>query len=348
VRGALFYNLALIAERRGDSDAARESYRRSLEARPGNAVVARALAALGGTTPGPVFDVDTTALDWWKRGDGAARERLLAAGISPVVVRVTASLNVRSGPAAAETYIRTLPEGTIVVVLRGLVDGIVSQPGRGNWSRVVASETLHGWVASGVTSDYTGCAPELGTVLTQLAGDRSDAVARDVLASRMEIGAAGLFFLLTARDPDRARSYVGLFASDRRCQLEQRQIVVLDGEVEDALVTATAQQGGEPLLAAGSRAFGAAGAPTTWRFWRLETPAPVWEVTVPTAMDVPDGRRGGVIAPFESRRGPSQGWWPVRVRRADQSLEYYTWTGTTFALPELTGDSAALGQDERP
>jgi hypothetical protein len=46
VRGALLYNLGLIEERSGNPDAARARYEESLRARPGNAVVAKALAAL--------------------------------------------------------------------------------------------------------------------------------------------------------------------------------------------------------------------------------------------------------------------------------------------------------------
>ncbi len=46
-RGALLYNLGVIAQRSGDTAAARKHFEASLAARPGNAAVRKALAALG-------------------------------------------------------------------------------------------------------------------------------------------------------------------------------------------------------------------------------------------------------------------------------------------------------------
>ncbi len=346
VRGALFYNLGLIFERRGKPDAARDYYRRSLAARPRNPVVEHALAALGVEAQASPFDVDAAALEWWRHNDNGARDRLVANGLTPVLVRATASLSVRAGPGVAEPCVRSLPEGTIVVALLGAFGGIPSQAGRGNWSRVVASETLTGWVASGITREYRGCTPEPDALLAQVTPDRAAVVRRDILLSRLEGASASALFLLTARDPADAASYVGLFAADRHCRLDPRRVLRLDGEIEDAFITWTAQEGGEPLIGAGVRAFGVAGVPTSWIVWSVGAPEPVWRATVPTAKDIPDSQRGRINAPDRTNSGPTQGWWPVSIRRPGQAPEYYAWTGSTLEVSATTDPALGGGTAE--
>ena len=337
IRGALFYNLGLISERQGAPALASTYYRSSLQVRPGNATVERALAALGGGVVAPTIDLGATAMAWWRNGDASARDRLLARGLTPVLLRASASLNVRGGPSANAEYVRTLPEGTLVVALRGVVDGIPSAPGRGNWSWITASETLHGWVASGVTRDYAGCTPDVPALMGNFPSDRGAALQGDVLMSRIERPGA-LMFLVTARDSERGASFAAVLTSDAHCHLSAPSVERIDGELDDALVTWTAEQGGEPLLGVGFRAFGSRGGDTTWSFWRVSTTgagggdAPTWQVTLPTAMDIPEGQRGNISAPFQQRRGAMEGWWPVRVRRPGQEAEYYSWDGTALTL----------------
>lgn len=257
--------------------------------------------------------------------------------LTPALVETTVSLNLRDAPSTEAGLRRTLPRGTIVVALYGRIGAHVSAAGgTGTWSRVVATLHDEGWSAARFIEPYPGCVPSPDAFLRDAPSDRAPMAQSDLTWSRTRVrrvGRAVEAFLGVARDRDRDRSYVGVYASGPDCTLAREAFYSVAGFVEDVLQIETEQAGGETLILAGwhpGTEMPYAGE-ETWSLYTIAQPDPVWEARLPTSQRLPAARRA--ILDAGVTRGPlgEPGFWPLVIRYPDRRREHWTWTGTTLA-----------------
>lgn len=268
------------------------------------------------------------------------------AHLVPRHAQTTTSLNLRSGPGREHPTVRILPNHTIVVVIEGTVEGLVSAPGDEGFLYVVATDNHSGWCAATFLAPEDGCLPRPDPFLAEAPAARAEALARDLTYTRVRLLApagSGLGFVLLARDMEIGRSHVGVFLERGACNLERQFFSTIDGIVEGIFVVETERYGGETLLLTESHPSLEPGPDgrEIWHAYRLTSTHPVWTLHVPTYREVPRRRRS-VLTMGVTRAGSVSGYWPVRVHhRSRGRTDYYRWNGTTLELDTAVSQPAA-------
>lgn len=231
------------------------------------------------------------------------------------------SVNVRVEASGRAAWLGTLPRGAIVVADP---DG---SAGVGSWTSVVAAPGLEGFSSSRYLDDDVSCVPDATAALAAVPAADREAATRTMLRIRdvaMQRGRYAPAVLFVATTPE--RSYVSLRAlSPSTCRVgDELGRWTLDGVALDALVTRTAQRGGETLVLI---ALGGAG--VRWIALRPGTPAPVWQRS---GLEHPDVGND-VVAP--ALRGPSgRGFWPLAIQARGRPILPFRWDPATSTLVE--------------
>jgi hypothetical protein len=263
---------------------------------------------------------------------GAPDAGALAASLSPLVMGTNTRSNVRTGPGLSHDLTDSIPDGTLVVALRGTFGGEESHAGgRGTWTRAVIADGVEGWIASTLLAPWTHCMP------------RADAIGGGhVIASHTRIVEGdherdALVLLELRGDREDRRSRVRIAPIDEQCGI-QRTIHIPRGNepIEDLFVTRIAPEG-ETLLLIGTRDPGprATEGRIRWAAWRLGGEAPAWELTLRTGQWVPESRRDGISGPFREGPGAERGFWPVRTRVAEEGRTWWRWDGATLVADRV-------------
>jgi serine/threonine-protein kinase len=258
------------------------------------------------------------------------------AGLRPAFLRTTSRLNIRSGPSADDGLVRTLPVGTLVVGLYGDFDGLPSAAGStGNWTRTVVTPDDEGWCASRYLEPTSGCIPPAAPALSAIPEERHDVVRRTLLFSRARVrrgGAPSDAVLTVGRDEAQSTSYVALHLRQDGCNISSLTSIAVPGFVEEAFVVDTAPDGGETLLVIGwhpDRTPERGGA-ERWSVYTLGQGEMVWEGSFPTSESLPRRQRAAVIGPETDGPDGREGYYPLVVRRADNTRVHYVWDGRTL------------------
>jgi len=270
--------------------------------------------------------------------------------LEPSMVRTTVPLNLRAGPDADEELIRTLPDGTVAVVLHGQVDGKTSEPGgRGNWSYTVATANDQGWSASRYHEPYDGCLPIPAKLLDDVPRRRVAELRRDITYTTVDLRIDGRTrdgFMLVARDPDQRMSHVAVLRDAGECNVEEVRQYAVQGIVEDAFVLTTEPRGGETLVVTVSHPEPERDpeGEQTHRVYVLDRDTPVWDRTLPTGPNATYDRWTAARAVTEGASGV-EGYWPLAFIPEDMQAgpgEYFAWTGSTLEHDDTALDGPPL------
>lgn len=270
------------------------------------------------------------AAEAWEWSGGAAE---------PVLAITRTELNLRNTVASWSSIELAIPEGTLVIAVRGRALGRSSSFGReGTWARVSVSRTLDGWVAGNLLREHEGCRPEAAPFLTSLPASARERAERSLVTSVVDLqrrGATaraaafvGALRPLRSRRGDRAASpgrfRVTVYALDeQRCALGERLASHdVDGVLWALHMIGTRARGGDPLLVIGARHGPAFSHPIPLRYsiFELGASAPAWTGETHDFAEVHVGReRDGRYEIFRAAGGRRE---TVVVRENGRLVEH--------------------------
>ncbi|MCC7542954.1 MAG: hypothetical protein IT379_42455 [Deltaproteobacteria bacterium] len=272
-------------------------------------------------------------------------------GLSPALVAPTKGAVLYDAPSIRSPPRRYLPQSSLLVALYGELPGRVSEPGTGSLTYVVASRNDEGWVRGRFLQPYGACVPDLDRLGADAPEGRGDALARDAVLSPRTVrihghGTEG--FMVTGRDFDHARSYVGLYTRDSSCALTAVAFHVVPGIVERVFLTSTGHRRGKTLIVASSRA-GRDQDPLfqeTWSAYEMGRTRPIWSRRLTSSLHLRPRDRTEVWGP--ENRGPAreQGYWPLVIHRPGLGRESFVWDGRALVPDTLVTSGGTLWQGD--
>ncbi|MEM9190642.1 MAG: hypothetical protein AAGF12_15765, partial [Myxococcota bacterium] len=239
--------------------------------------------------------------------------------LEPRLVQTTASLNVRDAPDVSGTWRRTMPRGTLGVLLQGTVDDESSAlGGRGTWGWVVVGPVDEGWSASRFLEAYGGCLP--ARAQHRELSDRA-------MISHVVVRTEHAFDAFMAVDPRSDESYLRFYTDAGGCRLTETFALPVRGWTEDVLLPTTEENGGQTLVVVATRS--PAPGEERWRVFPYGRTRAVFDRSYRSSQTRSTGR---VSVATEVTRGAdgAPGYWPLRVRFPDGKEEFYAWNGNTL------------------
>jgi hypothetical protein len=174
-------------------------------------------------------------------------------GLTPLVLATRVRLNVHPDAgvftgrreARDSSTLRVLPHGTVVVGLRGTIDGDVSGgEGEDALTYFVVAPNSSGWALSRFLEPFSSCVP----ARDRLAADTStsaDMLSNDALLARTHLqieGSREQVYVIAARDRDAARSHIGIYATASDCEIGERHALhTIEGVFDELFFTETAR-----------------------------------------------------------------------------------------------------------
>jgi serine/threonine-protein kinase len=247
------------------------------------------------------------------------------ARLVPTLMRANVRANVRREPSETGALLATLPEGTVVVVLRGEGDPEATSA---RWSRVVVAEGLVGHVATSLLSADAGCIPSDESV-----GDLHTWVVRE----RVFRGSEATDVLVLVEPGSRASAgSLRVEAVDSLCATTSlARLTFSAGALAELFLTRTSVDG-DTLIAVGRWPDRHGVDPDGVMSWSVhplgDIEHSVLGLDLRSGQNLPDGRRVGIGGPY--REGDV--YVPVRVRGRGGSIDY-VWNGTAL-VPANAGE----------
>jgi serine/threonine protein kinase len=222
-----------------------------------------------------------------------------AQGLEPVLMQTHVRLNVHGEPDRRSETLRVLVHGTIVVGLRGTIDGIASGgEEEGSLVYFVVSPSSAGWALTRFLRAHTGCLPAIDRLLESTDAD-AEALASDAMFARTYVDRAGVrenVFAALARDRGASRSYIATFHAGTFCALGERiSLHRIEGLYDEAFFSETARSGGDTLLFVSAHA-GASPPPDgvlSWSAYPLNANEAIWTEELATGTALADRMRAG-------------------------------------------------------
>jgi hypothetical protein len=238
-----------------------------------------------------------------------------APAFAPTLRQTHAGANLREGASVNSGWVAVLPRGSVVVAGEAGSDP--------SWVRVAGTSGLEGLVPARALDDAT-CAPDASNALAAIPEASRGEAARSMVRVRGDAVQGDRLrpaVLFLASDDD--HSYASLRALDAASCAVGAELAhwTIEGVATDALLTRTAQTGGETLVLLQLD--------TSWIALRPGTDAAVWARGGLAAPPEPDD----VVAP--ALRGPSgRGFWPLAIQLRGQPIVPLRWDAATNTLVE--------------
>lgn len=251
-------------------------------------------------------------------------------GLRPALLHTTVRLNVHVGPSIESETIRVLPQDTLLVALYGQLEGQPSTAeGEGALTYFVFSFDGAGWARSSFLEPDRGCLPIPAAMVREAGGPSGAAIRRGMVASRTASqwrGEREDVFLLSARDRDAARSFVGVFETRNACDAgESIWFREVGGVIDEYFLTDTARAGGETLVVVSSHP--GSSPPSSgrfdWEVFRLGEQRAVWRGRFATAAFL--GRARWTVSGSRDRALRNRPDYILRVNQPGHEPTWFRW-----------------------
>jgi len=236
------------------------------------------------------------------------------------VMRTNVRANVRRAADEDGALLATVPQGTVVVVLRD-ARGLEGAPSGERWSRVVIAEGLVGFVATSLLSTDAGCMPSDTSL-----GDLHTWVVRDRIFREGEASDVLLFI-----EPPSAASAgrLRIEAVDSLCGTAPvATLSFTSGALAEVFLTRTAVDG-DTLIAVGRWPDRSGPDPDGVMSWLVhpigDIERSVLGLDLRSGQNLPERRRVGIGGPYHE----GETYVPLRVRGRSGSIDY-VWSGTAL------------------
>ncbi len=243
--------------------------------------------------------------------------------LTPQLMRTTVRLNVREHPDADAGFGHVVPQDTVVVALRGDLDGQPSDAASTDddaWAHFVVSREALGWAKSTYLAAYDGCV----AIPRRLVAAHADAAAAIRTSFRVaathvfERGARVDVYLMSAHDDE--RTFVAVHEMRDDCVAgDEMWSHTFEGHLDEYFLSET-----QNPPAGGTVRFASVhgdGEARAWTAWPLGGDTSVWRATLETGgRDPPDGVSGTRDRALERQPGRV-----LRVRRGNERT-WYRWT----------------------
>jgi len=259
--------------------------------------------------------------------------------IVPALHQTTSYLDIRSEPRLGSRLMIHIPRGTVVVGLRGEIEGWASEPERrGGWTYLVATTEDHGWSRSRALRDDSGCLPSPVPMLEGIRGFHRDSYRRRILYVRTTLLDGGKqrsgFMIFGLGLGMGGYSYLGVFPKKGRgCALDEGPVLRITFP-RDVFVVGSEHEGGESLVVVSQGGFHKRES-VTWEAYRLGETEPFWKRVLLTRPEWPRGKkkdrvRGGATRTIDGEKR----YYPLHITLADGQEEFLRYESGRFVADQ--------------